>query len=241
MRYSLEISYLGTNYAGWQSQPNAPTIQGEIEKALLTLAKQPIAILGSSRTDAGVHARQQFAVFDTDLPFAPADWHYRLNHLLPNSIAIVSIQSVAPDFHPRFAATARAYQYHICRSKDPFHTQTSYYYTAPLDTQAMNAAAALLLQHTDYQCFSKTHTDVHTYNCSIQHAYWQANGQQLVFHIKANRFLRGMVRAIVGTLLQVGLGKLSLVQFEAIILSKNRNNAGASVPAQGLSLCEVCY
>jgi tRNA pseudouridine38-40 synthase len=241
MRYLLEISYLGKNYAGWQKQPNAHSIQEAIENALSILLRRPTTILGSSRTDAGVHASQQFASFDTSEAIDTEQLSYRANQLLPVDIAISSISEVGPAFHARFDATARAYQYHIARQKNPFNSQTAYLYTIPLNIDAMNKAAKILLQHADYQCFSKTHTDVYTYLCHIEYAYWQEAGNTLVFYIKANRFLRGMVRAIVGTLLDVGLGKLSIEAFEAIILSKNRSKAGRSAPAHGLVLTQVCY
>lgn len=241
MRYLLEISYLGTKYAGWQSQPNANSVQAEIEKALSILLKQNIAILGSSRTDAGVHAKQQTASFDVDKTLNLEDLQYRLNQILPGDIAINSITLVHDDFHPRFDAKCRAYEYHIARKKSPFNTATDYTFTAALDVEAMNQAASILLKHTDFQCFSKSNTDVFTYNCSIEYAYWTVNGAQLTFHIKANRFLRGMVRAIVGTLLEVGLGKINLEAFEQIILSKNRKKAGRAVPAHGLCLVAVQY
>lgn len=241
MRYLLDISYLGKKYAGWQKQPNAPSVQEEIEKALSILLRRSIEILGSSRTDAGVHATQQIACFDFDLPFDIENIIFRANHLLPADISINDLREVPDSFHPRFDATSRAYQYIIARNKTPFLLDTTYLFTVNLNIDLMNAAEAILLKHTDFQCFSKTHTDVFTYNCQIEYAYWLETPNSLVFHIKANRFLRGMVRAIVGTLLELGLGKINLEQFEQIILSKNRSFAGRSVPAHGLVLVEVNY
>jgi tRNA pseudouridine38-40 synthase len=240
-KYLLELSYLGTKYAGWQRQPNALSIQQKIEEALSTFLREPIEILGSSRTDAGVHAKQQFATFETDKAIDTKQTAYRINHLLPPDISIVSIKNVAEQFHARFDAGSRAYEYVLDRTKNPFAIQTAYLFTPNLDVKAMNTAAKILLQHTDFQCFSKVHTDVFTYNCTIEYAFWVETETQLIFHIKANRFLRGMVRAIVGTLMQVGLGKMNLEAFEKVILSKSRQQASGAVPAHGLHLVEVNY
>jgi tRNA pseudouridine38-40 synthase len=241
MRYLLEISYNGTDFAGWQSQPNAIAVQELIERGLSTLLKSKIDIVGSSRTDAGVHAIQQFAHFNFDGPFDIEDTAYRLNQILPFSIAIKNLKLVPDQFHARFDALSRAYVYKIIRKKDPFLQNMSFIFNVDLDVLKMNEACQLFNKYIDYQCFSKIHTDVLTFDCTILNAQWIQKNDVLEFHIKANRFLRGMVRAIVGTLLQVGLGKLSIEQFEAIILSKNRKNAGAAVPAKGLFLTEVNY
>jgi tRNA pseudouridine38-40 synthase len=241
MRYCIEISYNGTNFAGWQNQLNAITVQEIIEKGLSTLLRRKIDIVGSSRTDAGVHAEQQFAHFYIDESIDCQDIRYRLNQIIPFSIAIKDIVAVSEHFHARFDATSRAYQYRITRQKNPFLQQMAYVFNVELDVNKMNEACKLFYKYTDYQCFSKVHTDVATFECQIFNAEWIQQGSLLVFNIKANRFLRGMVRAIVGTLLQVGLGKLTIEQFEAIILSKNRKNAGAAVPANGLFLTEVNY
>jgi tRNA pseudouridine38-40 synthase len=237
----LEISYLGTHYAGWQKQPNAMSVQEKLEQKLSVYLRENTEILGSSRTDAGVHAKQQYACFQTTKTLDLQQLVYRLNHLLPKDLALVSAREVPESFHPRFDATSRAYQYTISRAKNPFFSENAYLFTPALDLEAMNIAAKILLQYTDFQCFSKVHTDVYTYNCTIEYAYWELRNHQLVFCIKANRFLRGMVRAIVGTLLQVGLGKLSIEGFKQVIESKSRQKAGVSVPAEGLVLVEVNY
>jgi tRNA pseudouridine38-40 synthase len=240
-RYCVELAYLGTNFAGWQSQPNANGVQEVVEKALTTLLKSKIEITGSSRTDAGVHVRQQFAHFDFDGEFQIQDTVYRLNSILPHAIAIKNILPKSPDFHARFDAKSRTYQYFISTKKNPFSIDQSYQFGTKLNLEAMNLACNKLFEHTDFQCFSKVHTDVGTFDCTIMQAQWLQKGEMLIFTIQANRFLRGMVRAIVGTLIEVGLQKISLDQFEAIILSKNRSNAGPAVPAKGLFLVEVAY
>lgn len=243
MRYFIECAYLGTQYAGWQIQPNALTVQEEIEKALTTLLKEPTSLTGSSRTDAGVHAYTQVAQFDRKNPISDINQLvYRLNKILSKNITIKKIYEVPEDYHCRFEATYRKYEYRILTRKSPFYQNMAYQFEMPLDLNKMNEAAQILFEYEDFECFSKLHTDVKTFNCTIMQAEWkQESSDLLVFHIKANRFLRGMVRAIVGTLLEVGLGKLSLEGFEKIITDKNRQNAGRSVPAQGLFLMEVNY
>lgn len=242
MRYFIEVSYKGTNYHGWQRQPNGNTVQEELERALAIILRQPVEIIGSSRTDAGVHAEQQFAHFDVENPIAAPDRvALGLNSLLPKDIAVPKIVAVRPDVHSRFAAMHRCYEYRIIFQKNAFLTDLAHVFRPELDVQRMNEAAALLLQYTDFECFSKIHTDVKTFLCSIEHAYWEKTRLGLIFHIKANRFLRGMVRAIVGTLLEVGQGKKSYADFEQLIISKNRKNAAAQAPACGLFLVEVGY
>jgi tRNA pseudouridine38-40 synthase len=205
--------------------------------------KNTTSIMGSSRTDAGVHARQQIAHFDvedeiTNLP----NLSYRLNKILPSDIAIKRIYKVEDNYHCRFEAISRKYEYHISTQKNPFQRGLYYEFANKLNIDLMNKACQTLFKHIDFECFSKIKTDVNTFNCTISEAYWQQEEDDLiVFYIKANRFLRGMVRAIVGTLLDVGLGKLSIDDFEQIILSKNRRNAGRAVPAEGLFLMEVNY
>ncbi len=239
-RYLLEFSYDGGSFCGYQIQPNAPTVQQALEEKLTLLAQTPIEIVGSSRTDAGVHASQQFAHFD--LAFEPsADWVYRLNRMLPPSLAVHSIKKVAADFHARFDASSRTYHYLIARNKTPLYQHCSYWFEVPLDVDLMNQACEVLFQYTDFECFSKVKTDVFTFDCTILQAKWEQKEAYLQFTIQANRFLRGMVRAIVGTLLEVGLGKMSLLEFREIIESKDRNRAGRAVPAHGLHLVEVAY
>ena len=243
MRYFIECAYRGTNYSGWQIQINALTVQEVIEKALTTLLKHKIEITGSSRTDAGVHAKQQFAHFEMEEEILDCEnLVYRMNKLLPFEISVQKFFKVAEDYHSRFEATSRKYEYRISRKKNPFQKGLSYEFNGNLNIELMNKASLILFEHTDYQCFSKIHTEVLTFNCLISEAYWQEETNDLlVFHIKANRFLRGMVRAIVGTLLEIGMGKLSVNDFEKIILSKDRKKAGRAVPAEGLFLMEVNY
>ena len=242
MRYFIECAYRGTNYSGWQIQNNALAVQEVIEKALSTLLKLKIDLTGSSRTDAGVHAVQQFAHFETDEIEDCLNLVYRMNKLLPFDISVQKIFKVANDYHSRFEAVSRKYEYRIARKKNPFQRGLSYEFNGDLNIELMNECCQILFKYTDYQCFSKINTDVLTFNCTISEAYWKEEPKDLlVFHIKANRFLRGMVRAIVGTLLEVGMGRISLSEFEQIILSKDRKKAGRAVPAEGLFLMEVNY
>ena len=241
MRYFLELAYKGTNYHGWQRQPNGLSVQEVLETALSTVLRQPISITGSGRTDAGVHARQQFAHFEIDTP-QPEHLIRLVNKLIPPDIAVRACFPVRNDDHARFSATHRYYQYHISRQKDPFREGLSYVLSLPLNVGPMNEAAMILLNHTDFESFSKVKTDVKTFNCRIDRAVWeqQPNGD-LVFHIQADRFLHGMVRAVVGTLLLVGQGRLSIPEFEQIILARDRRRAGPAAPAAGLFLTEVGY
>jgi tRNA pseudouridine38-40 synthase len=240
-RYFLEIAYKGTNYHGWQTQKNAVSVQVEIEKAISILLKTPIMIMGSGRTDSGVHASQQFAHFDFEGELNQFDFLKKINSLLPKDIAVYSVREVKQDAHARFSATIRSYVYKITTRKTPFEEELSWHYFRDLDVQKMNKVAQLLLEQEDFQCFSRVKTDVSHFGCKIKAAYWEQNEQELLFHITSNRFLRGMVRAIVGTLTDVGEGKLSEEQFKAILKSKNRNQASSSAPARGLFLCKVHY
>lgn len=242
MRYFLECSYLGTHFIGWQRQASGRSVQQTIEEALSTILRQQTEIVGSSRTDAGVHAEQQFAHFDLAERIPdPEKLVYRLNSLLPNDLAVRGIYLVADDIHSRFEATHRRYEYRIIRAKSPFLQTEAYLYRPELDLEAMNEAAQLLLQYDDFESFSKVHTDVKTFICDITLAEWQENRKGLVFTVQANRFLRGMVRGLVGTLLDVGTGKKTVADFEQIIREKDRRAAGAQAPAHGLFLVEVGY
>lgn len=243
MRYFIECAYKGTNYSGWQIQINALTVQEVIERALSTLLKHKIDMTGSSRTDTGVHAMQQFAHFEMEEEIMDCEnLVYRINKLLSFDISVQKIFKVADDYHSRFEAISRKYEYRISRKKNPFQKGLSYEFNGNLDIEQMNEASRILFKYIDYQCFSKIKTEVLTFNCMILEAQWkEEKNDLLVFHIKANRFLRGMVRAIVGTLLEVGTGKISVSDFEQIILSKDRKKAGWSVPAEGLFLMEVNY
>lgn len=236
------MAYKGTNFIGWQRQVKGRSVQQTLEEALATILRQPIEAVGSSRTDAGVHASQQFAHFDLEKVISDPDKVvYRLNSLLPPDLAVRTIFPVADDVHARFAATHRRYEYRIIRQKNPFLTHEAYIFRPDLDIEAMNAAAFFLLRHKDFESFSKVHTDVKTFLCEITQAEWQQKNEVLTFTVQSNRFLRGMVRGLVGTLLEVGTGKRSVADFEKIILAKNRQAAGPQAPAQGLFLVGVGY
>ena len=240
MRYFIELSYDGSPFVGWQRQPKGDSVQSCLEVALKTLLQKPVSVVGAGRTDAGVHARQLFAHVDLD-DQVDQNLKFRLNKLLPKEIAVNSILVVADDAHARFDATGRRYSYHITTQKDPFLEKRSYYFSKSLDIELMNQAATVMLDHDDFKCFSKSRTDVKTYLCDIQQAYWEQNGSDMVFFIQANRFLRNMVRAIVGTLIEVGLKKISIDDFKSILQSRDRTKAGYSVPAHGLYLEKVYY
>ena len=241
MRYLIRLSFNGKNYHGWQKQLNAHAVQSELELKLSLLLGSNIETLGCGRTDTGVHARQYFAHFDCEKELETDRVVYKLNQMLPKDIAIQSVQRVSDDFNARFYADYRVYEYWIVQSADPFLTDFAWYQYGEMDLEKMNAAAALLLAHKDFECFSKVHTDVKTFICDVIHAQWKAEGDKLIFTIKANRFLRNMVRAIVGTLVEVGRNKITLDDFRKILESKSRSEAGHSVPAQGLYLVEVHY
>ncbi|AXG72291.1 tRNA pseudouridine synthase A [Kordia sp. SMS9] len=241
MRYFIELSYNGENYHGWQNQPNAISVQEVIEKALSVLLRSEISIVGAGRTDAGVHAKQMYAHFDTEIAFHATELTFKLNSFLPKDVAIQEIHQVHKDAHARFDATGRTYEYWIVTQKNPFHNQSAHFVFKPLNVPLMNEAAKELFKYNDFKCFSKTHTDVKTYICKIEKAVWEQKNELLVFTIRADRFLRNMVRAIVGTLLDVGLGKLSISEFKQIIASRDRNNAGTSVPGKALYLTAVTY
>ncbi|WP_298115350.1 tRNA pseudouridine(38-40) synthase TruA [Flavobacterium sp.] len=241
MRYFLEFAYKGTNYHGWQYQPNATSVQETLTKALSTILKTEIELVGAGRTDSGVHAKQMFAHFDYDLVIDVPYLSHKLNSFLPKDIAILNIHKVHDDAHARFDATKRTYEYHIHTKKDAFESDDSWYYQNDLNLDKMNDACKILFNYIDFECFSKVHTDVNTFNCTIFEAKWQQNDNRLVFTISADRFLRNMVRAIVGTMVNIGLEKVSLQDFIQIIESKDRNKAGFSVPAHGLYLTKVEY
>lgn len=240
MRYLLELAYKGTKYHGWQIQPNSNTVQAEVNKALSIILQANITTLGSGRTDAGVHAKQQYIHFDYHKELDAA-LIGKLNSVSPSDIAFYSIQKVDDNFNVRFDAVSRSYCYYIETTKNPFQTDLYYRFHQLLDINKMNEAAKLLLTHTDFECFSKVHTDVNTFNCTISLAEWRKVENKLEFRIQANRFLRGMVRAIVGTLLEVGQGKMKISEFQQVLKSNDRGKAGRSVPASGLFLTEVKY
>ncbi len=244
-RYFLELAYDGTHYHGWQVQPNAITVQQKLNEALAILLRQPVETIGAGRTDTGVHAKQLFVHFDCDnskFKNVNSKILMGLNALLPHDIAVKQVIEVAPDAHARFDAVLRSYEYHLHFAKDPFKTNYSWLLRDRPDVQAMNQAASLLMAYTDFSCFSKSNTQVMTNNCKISRAEWMAQPDgSLVFHISADRFLRNMVRAIVGTLLMVGRGEMAPEDISLIIESRNRSKAGNSVPACGLYLTEVKY
>lgn len=242
-RYFVELSYDGTLYHGWQVQPNAVTVQELLDKALSTLLRHPVETTGCGRTDTGVHAKEFFAHFDKEtMDHGSSSIDKRsLNALLPPSIAIKSILEVAPDAHARFDATIRSYDYYIHFDKDPFKDGYSWLLRDQPDITLMNQAAEIIMEYKDFSCFSKSNTQVKTNNCTIVNARWDLTDGGIVFHISADRFLRNMVRAIVGTLLMVGRGQISPEDVRGIINSKNRSNAGTSVPACGLYLSRVKY
>lgn len=222
-------------------QPHAISVQEVLAKALSLLLKSEIEIVGAGRTDSGVHASQMFAHFDYEAEFNPEEIVKKLNSFLPADIAVYNIIAVEATAHARFDATKRTYEYHIHTQKNPFKNDLSWHFHYDLDVEKMNKACHILFNYIDFQCFSKTNTDVFTYNCKIYQAYWKKDGNNLIFTISADRFLRNMVRAIVGTLIGVGQNKLSLADFEQIIQSKNRSKAGFSVPAHGLYLTQIEY
>ena len=240
-RYFLWIAYNGSGYHGWQIQPNGLTVQEEIEDALTILFSESIEIVGAGRTDAGVHAIQMVA--HVDLPSVDNIQLLikQLNGILPPAIAIQQIQPVSQNAHARFDAINRTYEYWIVTRKNPFYLHTTAAIFTPLDFNAMNRAASILLEYKDFTSFSKLHTDVKTNDCDIQEAYWEQRGERWVFTITANRFLRNMVRAIVGTLIQVGRGNLVENDFRSIIEAKDRSKAGTSVNPNGLYLVQVRY
>ena len=243
-RYFLELSYDGSNYHGWQIQPNAPTIQEKINESLSKIAGREVNVVGCGRTDTGVHAEKFFAHVDLEQPLEVNSDHLvrKLNGMLPSDIGIHGFFPVEPDTHARFSATSRSYEYRILRRKDPFLQNYSYpYYYGNLDVKKMNGACRILQSYSDFTSFSKLHTDVKTNLCSVASAEWHVDEPLLIFRISADRFLRNMVRAIVGTLIDIGRNNINEHDFRRIIESKNRSEAGFSVPAKGLFLVNVEY
>lgn len=240
LRYFIELSYNGKAYHGWQIQPNAISVQEVLEHALSKLLQSKVSIMGAGRTDAGVHASQMFAHFDSDTTIED-NIVFKLNSFLPNDIAVHDVFQVIEDTHARFTALSRTYIYKIALQKNVFNYELSYALNNRLDVNSMNEACEILLTYKDFQCFSKVHTDVKTYHCNIMQAKWDNKEDQLVFTIKADRFLRNMVRAIVGTMVNIGLGKMKAEDLHGIIGSKDRGKAGFSVPAHGLYLTKIEY
>ncbi len=241
-RYFIQLSYKGTAFVGWQFQPNGISVQETLEKALSLILREAIAVTGCGRTDAGVHAKFFIAHFDASKAIADTSkLVYSLNNVLSKDVAIQRIYEVDEAAHARFDASLRTYEYWIAQAKDPFNLEFASVNTRELDMEAMNEAARALFDYIDFTSFSKLHTDVKTNNCKITEAAWVRRDGLLVFKISADRFLRNMVRAIVGTLLEVGVGKLDLAGFKKVIEAKDRGQAGMSVPAHGLYLTNVVY
>lgn len=241
-RYFIEIAYNGKRYHGWQVQPNATSVQAVLNDCLTKILRSEISVVGAGRTDAGVHAKQLFAHFDVEKTIEDVvSFLNRLNSFLPKDISVQSLRKVGGEAHCRFDAVARTYEYWVTQHKNPFQQESACLLHKKLDVKAMNEAAQELFKFKDFSCFSKSDTQTKTNNCDIQKAMWEDKGEVLVFTIQADRFLRNMVRAIVGTLVEVGLGKISQSDFVKIIKSKDRSQAGTSVPAHGLYLVEVAY
>jgi tRNA pseudouridine38-40 synthase len=237
----MEVAYQGTHYHGWQIQENAHSIQAEIQNKISILLKTDTEVIASGRTDTGVHAEQQMTHFDSPVELNPDDFLYKINSILPKDIACKTLFKMPDEAHARFDAILRTYQYRISRQKNPFLKDLCWVHTRLYDRALMNQAASLLLNYSDFECFSKVKTSVNHFICHIKKAEWMEHGDMLIFEISANRFLRGMVRAIVGTLLDVGANKMNLNDFQKVIESGDRKKAGSAVPAQGLFLTKVEY
>jgi len=242
-RYFCEIAFLGTDFFGWQTQPRERNVQDAVTEALqITLQKPELKIVGCGRTDTGVHASQFYLHFDLDKQIDNFEkLVYKLNRLLPRSVSVKKILKVNDSLHARFDAVSRTYQYHINYLKNPFIKDTSWHHSRKLDVDKMNEAASLLLNYSDFASFSKTGADNRTSLCEVSRAEWEQKNERLIFTITADRFLRNMVRAVVGTLIEVGLGNTNLQNFVEIIESKSRSKAGTSVPAKGLFLTKIKY
>lgn len=241
MRYFIDISYDGTHYHGWQIQNNAKTVQGVLNDALSTILRTEISTIGSGRTDTGVHAMMQMVHFDHDQEIDGDHLVAKLNSLLPQDISANEIKKVNEDVSARFEATSRAYIYKIHQNKSPFKQGLSYHYHRPLDLDLMNACCELIKNWTDFEAMSKVKTEVNNFNCEIFGAFWEKQNDEIHFHVSANRFLRGMVRALVGTMLEVGQGRMTIEEFREVLNSRDRKKAGRSVPAHGLYLRDIIY
>lgn len=242
MRYFITFSYDGTAYHGWQIQPHSVTVQEELQKALSTLMRKPMEVVGAGRTDTGVHARKMIAHFDHDEVMDCSQLVYKLNKLLPRDIAVQHVEPVADDMHARFSAKSRTYHYYVHLDKNPFLRSYSWQVYGNPDFELMNRAARVLMEYKDFTSFSKVNTDTKTNDCTITEARWDRVGEdQWRFTVTANRFLRNMVRAIVGTLMEVGRGRMTIEQLRSVIEAKDRCRAGDSVPGNALFLVEVLY
>lgn len=239
-RYFLELRYKGTAYRGFQAQPFAATVQGEVQNAFCIILKRDIQLSTSSRTDAGVHAKRNYFHFDIDIPLSK-EMLYNLNAVLPKDIVLMDLIEVDKEAHSRFHAASRVYQYYLYNKKNPFLTDTAYYYPFKLNKELLQLAASKLMEYRDFTSFSKKNTDAHTFLCEIKESRWFEEGECLVYRVEANRFLRGMVRALVGTMLKVGRGSLSVEEFQDVIENKDCTMADFSTPAHGLFLMNVRY
>jgi len=239
-RYFIEVSYKGMRFAGFQNQNNAVTVQGEIDRALAVLLRVPVKTTGSSRTDAGVHAFQNYLHFDTDIPLIP-HFTYKLNAVLSPDVAVRSLRRVPDDAHARFDAVGRSYLYRLYDKKDPFLRESGYFFPYPVQEEMLHEAAALILKHQEFAGFAKRNTQVKTFRCSIERAEWHREPGQLLFEVTANRFLRGMVRGLVGTMLKAARGRISLAAFKDILEGTDNRQTDFSAPPQGLFLVEVRY
>ncbi|MBW8688397.1 tRNA pseudouridine(38-40) synthase TruA [Chitinophaga rhizophila] len=240
MRYFLEVTYKGTSFGGFQIQDNVQTVQSVIDHAISTLMRGAIATTGSSRTDAGVHARQNFLHFDMEQPLHP-QFLYKVNAILPGDVVVRNIYRVADDAHSRFHALSRSYEYTLYPQKDPFMQDRGYFFPYRLDMDLLQEAAGVLREYENFMTFSKRNTQVKTYNCNIMSSEWVIGEDRMMYRVTANRFLRGMVRGLVGTMLRVGRGKLTMEGFRQAIESRNCVNADFAVPPQGLFLMKVAY
>jgi len=239
-RYFVEVAYLGTNYSGFQTQENADTIQDRVQVALQTIYRTPFDLTGSSRTDAGVHAKQNYFHVDTDVNIESSKL-YNINAVLPNDIVVNKIIETEPDLHARFSATARTYNYSIHTQKDPFLNQTSWFYPYAIDFDLLTQAASKVLANQNFEAFAKRNSQVYTHECTILESRWIDNGHTFIYQVKANRFLRGMVRALVATMLKVARKSISIDEFELMLSNSNTISADFSAPAHGLTLIKVDF
>ncbi len=241
-RFFIELAYMGTAYAGFQKQQNANSIQAEMEKALEIYFRKKIELTGSSRTDAGVHALQNYFHTDTDIPETELSKSvYHINAILPDDIVMKSVKHVNHDAHCRFDAISRTYHYTLYLKKDPFMKDRGFFYPYKLDLDVLNAAASIVKASADFEVFAKKNSQVHTFNCNILKSEWMADQEKLIYLVEGNRFLRGMVRGLTGTMLKVGRGRMSLQEFEHLFISKISSKVDFSVPAQGLTLKKVKF
>lgn len=251
MRYFIKLAYKGTHYHGWQYQPNAASVQETLAKAVSVLLNSEINLMGAGRTDTGVHAKEMYAHFDYNTAFDSQSLVHKLNSYLPKDIVVYTIIPVSNEAHVRFDARKRTYEYHINTFKDSFSQEESWYNPQKLDLDLMNEAAKIIVKNTNFQCFSKVNTAVNTFDCTVFEAYWtrgtaklgadKQENDTLIFTISANRFLRNMVRSIVGTMVKIGRHKITIEDLNTIIESKDRDKAGFSVPAHGLYLTKIDY